>query len=257
MQELLDQLASANIIPRGCSLSALAGGVTNQTYRLRTGSFDAVLRVNRTVAGVDRGREARILRAIADQPWAPTVLQCDPAKGYLLTAFESGQPWSPERARSRDGQVLVGHFLSSLHAHPADTPAIDALAALDDYLHQVRGSSSLHARRAELLADLGPSSSQSETARLCHLELIASNLLGSGDTFRVIDWEFAGGCAPSLDLAFFMHYQGLDMKRAGPLLDAYGAGPSRRPPMARLELQLRLAALLDDAWRVATARPGG
>ncbi len=226
----------------------LRGGLTNQSYLL-SGDFGRwVLRLNRDIPGVDRERERIVLHTISHEPWAPVVVRNAPEDGYLLYEFKDVPVWSGDHARSVEGQRVIGRWLRAVHAKPAaQLPPVDVVGALDTYLQELPESVAQEiSQRSESILEAWAIDAPFWTQSLCHLDLVANNVLGNGKLSGVIDWEFAGRAEPALDLAFFLHYHDLDELTGTPLLDSYGAGRALRN---RVEQGLGVVAVLDQAWR--------
>ncbi|MEM9303767.1 MAG: phosphotransferase, partial [Pseudomonadota bacterium] len=206
----------ASVVPelRGedIQMAPLRGGVTNQSF-LVTGDFGRwVLRVNVDARGVDRQRERMVLDTIADARWAPEVIRNGINDGYLLYVYRNEPVWTRDHARSSSGQRLMGTWLADLHGRPATTvPRIEPIAALNGYLYELPAE-----RRHELaepvqeVCEAWAEEAGSWSEALCHLDLVATNVIGNVGVHGVIDWEFSGRAEPALDLALYLHYNDLD-----------------------------------------------
>lgn len=230
-------------------ITPLPGGLANRTLRLQDGRHDYVLRLAGATGkalGASRAHEFAMLRLAAAAGLAPGIVLARPAEGLIVTRHVAGRV--PERGDLLDPAFLrrVGAWIASLHALPPPPfPAIDIAARAAAYLGdmQQRGRSAevaaivrqLGARRAAL----GPA------ARLaaCHHDLHHRNLVDTGRSLVVFDWEYAGPGDPAADLAACIGYHSLGPAEIDALLQGYGEDGAA--------LRARLAALgwiFDCLW---------
>ncbi|MDX1569209.1 MAG: phosphotransferase [Xanthomonadales bacterium] len=224
----------------------LGGGLTNRSFVLRGDFGKWVLRLNGLAPGIDRQREAAALDVVGPAGFGPEVIRNDPATGFLLYHFLPGQTLTVARARSAAGQRSVGRWLRRLHALDVEVPQVDAVGALNAYLSDL---SEVEARplraRFETIADALASPTD---LALCHLDLVAGNIVQTPSGLKAIDWEYAGLSPPEIDLAFYLVYQKLSLSEATLFLQAY-AGDQADAWRERVQPYLLLAQLLDEAWR--------
>jgi thiamine kinase len=86
---------------------------------------------------------------------------------------------------------------------------------------------------------------------LCHGDVVCGNVLDSGGSLRLVDWEYARITDPYFDLAAVLRHHQLDADASAELLDAYaaviGVGVSQR----RLEGWLSYYDALEALWLLA------
>src|SRR5436309_1418976 len=101
------------------TVTPLAGGITNQNYRLDTGRETFVLRIGGKgthLLGIDRGRES-ICTSIASQVGVGAeVLHFFPAEDVLVTRFIDGTSITPEMAAQ---PAILRRIVDSMHHYHA------------------------------------------------------------------------------------------------------------------------------------------
>jgi thiamine kinase-like enzyme len=217
------------------SVTPLAGGSRNRSYRLSGGARDVVLRIDGEhddAYAVARAAEHAAQRLAARHGLAPQLLLS--GRGYAVTEFVPNAPWTRPFAASAEGAARAGAWLARLHAVPvpASLRRIDFLASLEAYARRAGDAAS--ARRIlrqgrQVAGGLGASASA-----LCHNDLHHLNLIDAPRGLVAIDWEYAGAGDPRLDLAGYAAYHALDETALVSLLGAYhdGGGACDREDLA-------------------------
>ena len=227
--------------PRGL----LGGGFSNLNVLLAGTRRHYVLRIARGAArGVDRRREARLLRAAAARQLAPAPLLCDPRRGLLITPF-----LACDRTRDSDPAQLAT-LLRRIHRLPCRGPRTDAAAQLALYRRRLPAADPC----ARLLQGAGPLLAQAAAqARasaappaLCHHDLLRANRCRSGRRLLALDWEYAAPGDPFFDLAVCASE--LSEAHTAALLAHYLGGPPAPAQRRRLAAQSLLYAALEAAW---------
>ena len=211
------------------TITPLAGGALNSSFRLQGGGQDLVLRVTGKPAealGASARSESAMQTLAANARLAPAVVLADPARGFVVSRHEPGS--APQARDMRDGRLLrrIGVWIAQLHAldAPAGLPAVDFGERAAGYLARIvtaRGdafSGRLQGELARRRAALTP------PARLapCHHDLHRRNLLDDGRRLLAVDWEYAGPGDPAADLASCIGYHALDAGAGEALLGGYG-----------------------------------
>lgn len=203
----------------------------NRVVHLRIGSNDCALRMprlNDAHLQVDRYSERAAIQAATEAGLAPEVLACDPLSGVLVTRWIEEPVWTPEQARQTDSIQRIAELLRRLHSLPVPrgVRALDLAALIDGYWR------ALEARQTSLPADFTahhPTAQQllqrraAPAAQLCHNDLHAGNIVGTGPHVRLLDWEYAGIGEPLFDLASYTQANDLTAEQRQLLLEAYGA----------------------------------
>ncbi len=209
-------------------ITPLPGGLANRTLRLQDGRHDYVLSLAGDLGGAlraNREYELAMLGLAASAGLAPGIVLARPADGLIVTRHVAGRV--PGREELHDPVFLrrVGAWLARLHAlPPPQLPAIDFAARAADYLGDLqarRGSADIAAilrRLAARRAALGPAARQVA----CHHDLHHRNLVDTGRSLVVLDWEYAGPGDPAADLAACIGYHGLGPADIDALLAGYG-----------------------------------
>jgi thiamine kinase len=227
------------------SVTPLAGGSRNRSYRLADGRQDLVLRVDGQhdeSYAVAREAEYAAQRHAARHGLAPPLRRV--GNGWSITEFVPGPPWSRERAASTEGAARAGEWLARLHALPvpAGLPSVRFLSSLERYANQLGATDAMRRileagrRRARDLGEVAPV--------LCHNDLHHLNLIESPRGVLAIDWEYAGAGDPRLDLAGYVAYHDLARPAVAALLESYAA---HRSPCS-LEALERARGLFEAVW---------
>ncbi|WP_223787199.1 choline/ethanolamine kinase family protein [Marinicella meishanensis] len=190
----------------------IQSGSSNHIFKVTTDAGVWLLRINRAALGIDRQQEKKILQQVADMGIGPTVIDNDPAAGYLITEYIDQPAWtqadlqSPKHLNPLKTQLQqvhqvpyeylpsrLDHRLRLYLKHLKNTPEQTALVLLDtieklDFLGFWRANNTLY-----------------------HSDLNPGNLLGHHPNTTIIDWEFAGQGHPLLDWLILEHEAQLDL----------------------------------------------
>ncbi len=225
----------------GPRVSALEGGATNRSYRMRDPRHDYVLRIQGGPApglGASGSSERAMQSLAAAAGLAPAIVLAKPRQGILVTQHVAGRVPSLAEFRRRGMLRRAGAWIARLHAlsPPTGLAAIDFGARAAEYLARLHSAApgpvaavraSLTERRAALPppAGLVP----------CHHDLHHRNLVDTGDALLAVDWEYAGPGDPAADLAACVGYHDLDETGVEALLGGYGRdSPAIRARVAAL-----------------------
>jgi aminoglycoside phosphotransferase (APT) family kinase protein len=236
------------------AITPVPAGWSNQVYRVRLPERTLFLRVPEdrpALPGIDRAREAGILRQVAGAGLTPPIVHSDPVTGLLLTEGVEGVPLS---TASADPAALkrVGDRLRQLHALQAPTayvhhPARWALSCLEGAVTLGLPVSRGALREARALADL-----PLEHSCLCHHDLNPDNLL-LGQRIWILDWEYAALGDPWMDLITVVETLDLGRPALGILADAAGLA---LPEPAREQELRRMHRLGQYAWALTVLGQG-
>jgi len=229
-------------------IDLLKGGLTNRTYRVRSGEKDCVLRIDAehtSAVMADRSCELAILGRAGKAGVAPAVVYADIDKGILLTKFLPGPVWQEEDLKNPDYIELLADVLRRVHALPLCGLQTDLKLSAAQYEEALRERHGLHdfATRCANIIDSIPGR---DTFVCCHNDVVAGNIIGSTSA-KVIDWEYAGDNDPLFDLASVVGYHNFDKQRALHLLGAY-AGGADAELQEYLAEQVRLYDAIQWLW---------
>src|SRR6266567_524872 len=191
-------------------VTPLAGGITNQNYRVDIGGETFVLRIGgkgTQLLGIDRGHEHTCTAIAAQIGVGAEVIHFLASEDALVTRFIVGTGISPETA-----------------AQPETLPQVFALM---ERVEQALGA--LHQPKP------------------CHNDLLASNFIDDGHTIWILDWEYAGMGDIFFDLGNFAVNQALNEEQSELLLRYY-FGEVRLADVAHLHLMRLGSDLRESFW---------
>ncbi|GAB4519552.1 MAG: phosphotransferase family protein [Roseibium sp.] len=202
-------------------------GLSNRVFRLRAerGTFYLRLPHPDNPARIDRLAEAHNLGLAADLGVALTALYCDPASGILATravpAEASAGADMPERLGTALGRLHVSGAAFRGRLDPEET--LDALRA---ELPPSKGLPEELTPLEHALARLArlPGALRQGPMVPSHGDPSPGNCLLTGETFRLIDWEYSAMAEPAWDLAYAILEHGFTARQERAFLDSYRAG---------------------------------
>lgn len=238
------------------AVTPLAGGITNQNYRVDIESESFVLRVGGKgthLLGIDREHERACTALAAQLGIGAEVIyyHASESRQVLVTRFIAGTNVSPESATEPELLRRIVETLRLYHNGPAFPGSFSPFATVRDYyqLAQQQGVSfpdtlplvfQLMTRIEETLSPL-------QQVRPCHNDLLASNFIDDGRSIRLIDWEYAGMGDLFFDLGNFAVNQALDERQCKLLLRLY-FGEARAADLAHLHLMRLASDLRESFW---------
>lgn len=254
-----DPLAGLNLpawLAGAVPLRRLGAGPVSDSWRLRTRERDVWLRRDRPVAsalGLDREREARVLRVASGAGLAPQPLFVDPSRGVLVSAWvgrAGGLPESEGAEASLDWREL-GALLRRVHGLPVEDVAALDLPAVAGRYARVAGTREAFAL-ARRIGERAPALFASAPPRLCHNDAHLGNVL-AGPPSLLFDWEYAAAGPPLFDLAAVAGFHALDESAIGDLLGGW-AGNSPLADTGAFPEFLDLYRDVAAVWAMAVGR---
>jgi thiamine kinase-like enzyme len=186
----------------------LAGGITNQNFKVDDGGRSCVVRVGDDILvhGVVRANEQAASRAAHLAGLSPAVLHAEP--GILVLDFIDGRTLKPEDIRNPANLERLIDMVRRCHRGIPNYlrgPAAMfwVFHVVRDYAHTLREGNSRH---TPLLSDLLARAGRLETAVgpidvvFGHNDLLAANFIDDGKRLWLVDWEYAGFNSPLFDL---------------------------------------------------------
>jgi len=237
---------------RPVEVERLAGGITNQNFRVRDGSDQYVVRLcaDGTQLGIDRRSEAACQRAAATAGVAPALVHNEP--DLLVTQFVDGETLTAARLQDHDVLRRIARSLRKLHGDRsgivAEMVRFSGFGVSRTYVDTAqRLGAELPADINDILADITELERSLVPCEptLCHNDLLPANLIDDGQQTWIVDWELAGVGHPLFDLGGLASNAGLDIDAETELLAAYF---DRVTPEARRELAIfKAVSLLREA----------
>ena len=234
-------------------VTPLAGGITNQNYRVVVGGESFVLRVGGKgthLLGIDRAREHTCASIAAQVGVGAEVVRFLSAEDALITRFVVGEAITPESAVQPPRLARIVDAMRRYHSGPAFPGAFSPFAVVRDY-HQLalqHGVSfpdtlpRIFALMSEIEQAIGPTSSVP-----CHNDLLASNFIDADERICIIDWEYAAMGDRFFDLGNFAVNQDLAAEQCVLLLQQY-FGEARPIDLAHLHLMRLASDLRESFW---------
>jgi thiamine kinase len=252
----------AEIVPGtgGVHVERLSEGLVHESYRVTRDAHEYALRLPIADAGaiaLDRAWEADLLQVAAAAQLAPAVRYVDAMRGILLSDWVAGHIWDAAEVESDAGIAGIGGLLRRVHALPVPLPAHGLSPA--DWVRHYDSQSAVATPRHRAMA----ASRLTEWAALpaaaavvCHGDLHALNLLQTGDSLRLLDWEYAHVSEPFWDLAGWCANGDLNDGARRRLLDDYLQCPATPQLWRRLELLGWLYDYICLQWSLLYLRRG-
>jgi thiamine kinase len=250
----IDGIAARHVPGTGKpDVHALRMGLINDTYRVVRDGRAYALRVaasNPCDLGLDRAWEARVVERAARGGCAPALEFCDPRLGILVARWADGRSWSPGDARLPSNLARMAELIRRIHALPMpESPRVMSPTTWIDYYTEAIGKSARppHAAapaqgsaailRIEAGARLTALAAlPSAEPVLCHSDLHTLNLIDSGRTLVLLDWEYAHASDPLWDLAGWSANNDFEEELRRELLAAYTGRRPTPDEYARLQL---------------------
>jgi thiamine kinase-like enzyme len=242
---LAERIAALSIWSGRVDPRPLAGGITNQNFKVEDGGRRYVVRVGHDllVHGVVRATELAASRAAHQAGLSPGVVHAEP--GILVLDFIEGHTFTAEDVRKPANlERLIDMVRRCHHDVPKHLRGPAAMFwvfhVVRDYGHTLREGGSLHlsmlpdllARADRLEAAVGPIE-----VVFGHNDLLAANFIDDGKRLWLLDWEYAGFNSPLFDLGGLASNSELSREQAEQALALYFGRPVDD------ELRRRAAAL--------------
>jgi thiamine kinase len=255
----LEAVAARHVPGTGkIDIHRLSSGLVNETYRVQRGGSAYALRVsgsNPYALGLDRAWESRVLERAVPGGLAPVLEYCDPQRGILISRWVEGRSWNPVEVRLQSSIARMAELAHRIHALPMPAQArlmspgtwIDyySAAALSNAAPSSNADVDLTAltlRHAASMRLTALASLPGVAPVVCHSDLHTLNLVESGRTLVLLDWEYAHAADPLWDLAGWSANNDLEEELRQELLASY----TGRPPTPHEKLRMQLLGWLYD-----------
>lgn len=236
----------------------LTGGLSNESWKVRDGAGDHVVRFGRDFPfhHVIRDREVMVARAAHRAGFAPEVEYAAP--GVMVSAFVAARTWGAADLAAAPDRVAA--LLRRFHTEMA--PQVSGAAFLfwpfhviRDYARTIAAGGSAFAPRLPGFLALNAALEAAQVPMpivFGHHDLLPANFLDDGRRLWLIDFEYAGFGTAMFDLAGAASNSGMDQAASRALLGAYfGRAPDAATVRAFDAMQC--ASLLREAmWAMVS-----
>ena len=209
----------------GASYTALAGGLTNRSWRVVHGDRIGVLKIDegtRELPFNTRCAEAYVQNSAAKAGLAPKVILAD--DGMYFTEFVEGTVWGRDCFAKEGNLELLAAALKRVHAMPLTGRSFDATVAAKRYVERIAG---LDSDVIEQCTAIISSMRLPQNLCCCHNDLVAENLITTPD-LMFLDWEYACDNDPFFDLATIVEHHEMSESQVTVFLNAYFGGDGLR-----------------------------
>lgn len=190
-------------------LKPVAGGRTNRNYRLTAPglSYDLLLRLNHPdpeQLGIDRDRERRILELTARAGIGRELIHWDPDRRFALFPYLEARTWTSADWANPKQRQRLWPLVERLGLIELNWPRRRYHGYVHHYWCQLEQSGLTDPRLRQAWRDFEPRLKDFDQAdwpvRLTHHDLIPANILDTGDSLCIIDWEYAAAGHPAIDI---------------------------------------------------------
>jgi thiamine kinase-like enzyme len=232
----IERLSSSLVPGTGTpEIQPISCGLINATYRIIRDGCSYTLRVAVETPfdlRQDFGWDVRVLQAAGAAGLAPPLLDCDPARGVLVSRWVNGRSWGLDEARNCANFDSIAGVLRRVHDLRVPPPArlMSPLAWVDCYSAALSRAAcpldlSLRATAASCCDHLA--GLPSVAGVLCHSDLHTLNLIERDESLILLDWEYAHVSEPLWDLAGWSANNDFEADAQRNLLAQYlGAAPT-------------------------------
>jgi thiamine kinase-like enzyme len=238
----------------------LAGGITNQNFKVDDGGRRCVVRVGDDILvhGVVRANELAASRAAHQAGLSPAVLHAEP--GILVLEFIEGRTFTPDDVRNPANLKRLIDMVRRCHR---DIPnylrgpgaMFWVFHVVRDYAHTLDEGGSLY---APLLSDLLARAARLEEAVgpievvFGHNDLLAANFIDDGKRLWLVDWEYAGFNSPLFDLGGLASNSELNPAQAEQALSLYFGKPVDDALRRRAAAMTAASLLRETMWSMVS-----
>ncbi|MGZ6346958.1 MAG: phosphotransferase, partial [Anaerolineales bacterium] len=205
------QWANANDL----KATPLAGGITNNNFRVDVGGESFVLRIagaDTKLLGINRENEYSANLTAGKLGLAPEVYFFIRPEGYLVTRFVTGRPILPEEIREPENLRKVMEVVRKIHSMPEIPGNFNVFRIVENYSeiaqrYKVEFPQNYGLMIGHMLDAKKALTSHPDASSPCHNDLLNANFLSNSHLY-ILDWEYAGMGDIFFDLANFSdHHQ--------------------------------------------------
>jgi thiamine kinase-like enzyme len=208
----------------------LPGGLTNRNYRVMTSAGrQMVVRLSSAqsaLLAIDRDAEFSNSTAAAAAGVAPEVIVYNPELGALVIDWIDGVTCSEADLDDSATLSLIAQTCHTLHNGPRFAGDFDMFDLQERYLELVlsrgfRLPPSYLEHMSTVATMREAMAVQDEGTVPCHNDLLAANIMRTGDRMWFIDYEYAGNSDPCFELGNIASESHLSDERLTELIAAY------------------------------------
>ncbi len=238
----------------------LAGGITNQNFRVEDGGARYVVRVGSDILvhGVVRTNEVAASRAAHEAGLSPRVVHAEP--GILVLDFIEGRTFAPDDIRDPTNLDRLVEMVRRCHH---DIPKyLRGPAAMFWVFHVVRDYGHTleegNSRHLAMLPDLLARAERLETAIgpievvFGHNDLLAANFIDDGKRLWLVDWEYGGFNSPLFDLGGLASNSEFTPEHAERALSLYFGRPVDDALRRRAAAMTAASLLRETMWSMVS-----
>ncbi len=189
-------------------IRSLQGGYTNASFLLQAEEKQFVLRLhhgNANLLGIDRVREAKILKHLSPLGIAPQMHYLASDHGYSVLGYIDGEVWSEAAFTSPTNRRLLSDTIQRFQQVSPILPRFDYVKHVSAYWQRY---ATLHPTAAirdraswqRFLQDLQEYQARRYSYKLTHHDITAANIIETVDGITIIDWEYAALGFDELDM---------------------------------------------------------
>jgi thiamine kinase len=187
---------------------AFNGGLSNQSYLLKSDIGKLVLRINGTgslLPGANRSDEINIWKAADKQGIAPALIFVDPEHRYLVSKYINIKlPPKPQLNTAVVDQAFS--LLESCHQLNVKASSINYLNHIEHYWQIIEAKDQLinpdlSQQRKPIQRTLDSLLNSNTPTGTCHHDPVTANFVGTKDRLYLIDWEYAANGLQIMDYA--------------------------------------------------------
>lgn len=242
----------------GVEIQRSGEGLVNQAFRVTREQRDYALRVaiaDGSAIALNRGWEAQLLKVAGDAQLAPALLFSDAGRGVLLSEWLTGRSWSDVDLAAAASIERISGLLRAVHGLPIPLPA-HAMSPAQWLAHYESRGATLGKHRPAAIDRLNQLAELPAAPRVvCHGDLHRLNLVQTGDSLRLLDWEYAHVSESFWDLAGWCANGDLTEDAQRRLLTCYLGGPPNAGHWRRLRLLAWLYDYICLQWSSLLAAP--
>lgn len=186
-------------------LCKLENGLTNESWLVDSSAGKSVLRISNReseILGIDRGREAYILKKLAGCSFFPEVFYQNPVKGILVTGFCEGQVYTANNLPEKYQRSLA-EKIAAFQQCPIDLPPFNYSSYLEKYWQKALEKDAVkpdwHVAWRCFFSQLESFQNSNWNPVLTHHDLQGDNIIVNKDGLCILDWEYAAKGHPAFD----------------------------------------------------------